>query len=487
MRYQFWILSIFLALGLACSRGGTGSTSEDVQDSVAREDAEIAEDGGEVEETSGEIEADLPGEETQDASEGVQEELPPVKDRCIEIPSDLKPGLYKEHGVYILVLKGTPYEMGRQHARLMKDQLKEGIEYLKHSSMGLLIQAARNAHMDEMAMQWSYPEVIQECQGMSDESGGEWDVETCVGLAFGDVILDAIKSGHTPKKAGPGCSEFVVSDGATKDGTLLHGRNLDWDRIEYLLKYPTIIVRVPQGGIPNMTIGFPGNVAPYTGINACGVSVGMDEAYSRKDVRPDGRSHTEMLRLILERCHDVQEVEDFLRSQRHASAEIIIAADPTEGRVFELTATHIGVRKMEKGVVFATNHFVDSTMQELDVPHKNDSSTIKRYERLKQLLDPDSKDTLYGTIDVEVAASILGDRHDPYTGEEYGTDVFDNDSSLATNGNIYSMVFVNSKGIVYLAHGDGTPVPNNPYYGFSLACILKVQECEAPQPSVVNQ
>ena len=422
--------------------------------------------------------------DTTEGYDAVPFDAPVVKDTCAQIPEDLKPGLYKEHGIYVLVLKGTPYEMGRQHARFTKDMLMEGIEYLKHSTMGLLIKVAKNTGMDKKAMEWSYPEVIQECQGMSDETDGKWSVETCVGLAYGDVILDAIR-GAKPESSGVGCSEFVVRGKATADGRVIHGRNLDWEKISYMMKYPTIIVRIPDNGIPNATVGFPGNVAPYTGINACGLSVGMDEAYSPKDVRRDGRSHNQMLRVILETCHNLDEMESFVRSQQQASAEIYIAADKNGGRVFEMTATHMAVRKMKDDVVFATNHFVDPQMKPLDEKIHDDSSTMKRYRRLEQLLLPDGKDTLYGHITLQLAADVLRDRHDPDTGELYSTDVFDNDGSLATNGNIYSMVFDNRNVVLYLAHGDNMPVPNNPYYGFSLSCLLKESDCKTPDPDVL--
>ncbi len=398
-----------------------------------------------------------------------------IKDVCINLPDDLKPQVMEMNGIKVVILKGSAYEMGRQHARFFKKELEEGVKYVNHSEMGLLMKAARNTGMDKVAMQYSYKEIIDECRGMADETGGEWPVDMCVVLSYGDVILDALKSGKTGTK----CSQFVVFGKATKNGEVLHGRNLDWDKIDYLLKYPIIIIRIPDNGIPNMTIGYPGNVAPYTGINACGLSVGMNEAYAKGDIKKEGRSHNQMVRLILERCHNVQEAEAFIKTQKQASAENFGMADTSTGRVFEMTATHMGIRNPVKGVLYVTNHFESPEMKSLnDSTITKNSSSVKRFVRLHQLLDPDGKDTLYGNIDVAAAVSVLRDRHDPYTGEEYGTGVFDNDSSLATNGNIYSMVFENKSLTVFLAIGKKTPVPSNPYYPFNLKCILGITGCQ---------
>ena len=400
-----------------------------------------------------------------------------ARNLCVKLPDDLKPRITEVNGIKVVILKGTAYEMGQQHAKFFKKELLEGVKYIKSSEMGLLMTAAKNTGMDKTAMRDSYKEIVDECQGMSDETNGEWPVDMCVGLSYGDVILDALKAG----KAGPKCSQFVVFGKATKDGEVMHGRNLDWSKIDYLLKYPVVIIRVPDGEIPYMTVGYPGNVAPYTGINACGLSIGMNEADSPDDVRAEGRSHNQMARLILETCHNVDEAEAFIKTQKQASAENFGIADTKTGRVFEMTATHMGTRDPKDGVVYVTNHFEAANMKSLnDSTITKTSSSVKRFTRLHQLLDPDGKDSLYGNIDMAAAISVLRDRHDPYTGEEYGTDVFDNDSSLATNGNIYSMVFANKALTVFLAIGKNMPVPNNTFYPFDMNCLLGLSGCQTP-------
>ena len=457
----------FLVFFAACSSGT--KYSADVWDAE-----NAGEDSGQAVadsfETSGEVASDITIDAAADQGQV-------IADKCIDLPDDIQPSVHEINGIKVVVLKGTPYEMGKQHARFFEKELKEGVAYIKTSEMGLLMKAAKGSGMDKKAMEYSYPEIIDECRGMADVVK-DWTVDLCVGLSYGDVILDVIRAGKAPK-----CSQFVVTGKATKDGRLLHARNLDWSKIDYLLKYPIIIVRIPDGKIPYMTVGYPGNVAPYTGINACGVSIGMNEAYAPDDVRPDGRSHNQMLRLILETCHNVDEVEAFIKSQDQASAENFGVADVNTGRVFEMSATHIGIRNPKNDVVYVTNHFESPVMKPFDDPKLNrDSSSYKRFARLHQLLDPDGKDTLYGNLDVRSAISVLRDRHDPYTGEEYGTDVFDNDSSLATNGNIYSMVFVNASRTVYLAVGKKMPVPENPYYPFTMDCLLGLADCSNAQP-----
>ena len=160
--------------------------------------------------------------------------------------TNFEPGLEMRDGVRILRLKGTAYEMGQQHAQLMHDELLEGVSFMENSELGLLEHIARNFGFLDEALSQSYPDAKNECQGMADEMGDDgWTMDRCMALAYGEVILDFFEAGLLA------CSQFAVTGPAGADpDILLHGRNLVWDNIEYLLKFPTIIVRAPTDLIP---------------------------------------------------------------------------------------------------------------------------------------------------------------------------------------------------------------------------------------------
>ena len=89
----------------------------------------------------------------------------------------------------------------------------------------------------------------------------------------------------------PGCTQVIASGGATTDGRLLHARIMDWNDIDYIVQNPTIFVRQPTGGVPHVVIGFPGNISPYQGMNAAGLTVATNRVYASSDPAPvNGRT-----------------------------------------------------------------------------------------------------------------------------------------------------------------------------------------------------
>ncbi len=380
-----------------------------------------------------------------------------------------EPGVEKRGAVWVLRLKGTYYEMGRQHATLMRDQILEGVAYIEGSELGLLEPMMKTMGFLDEAYAQSYDSIFEECRGMADVLGAEgWTLDRCLSLAYGDVFLEHLKAG------GPGCSQFVVTGAGTVEGVLVHGRNMDWDRIDYLLTYPVVIVRHPEGRVPYAVVGFPGCVAPYNGVNAAGLSVASNEANSDNDIDRVGRSHVQMIAEVLGTATGLAEARAFLEALDHMTAEILVVADGAHdtAAVFEMSATHLGVREMgEDRVVFATNHFVDPAMAPYHLAYGPEKSSMTRYQRLGQLVPPDGVETRYGTFDPEGAVRVLRDRHNPYTGEDAPVDLFDGAGTIANNGNIWSIVFVPGRGELYVAAGP-VPIPMNPYVGFSLDELL---------------
>ncbi|HNW81568.1 MAG TPA: C45 family autoproteolytic acyltransferase/hydrolase [bacterium] len=387
----------------------------------------------------------------------------------------------EEKGKYIIVwLTGTPYEMGFQHGTLLKNELQNGLQnstYIK--DLKWQISLASYAKIDDIAKNNSYPEIVQECEGMVAAAGDiGWTMELCLMANFGDVIvewLDGVIPVHKSLSR-PGCSQFIVSGDATVDGRIYHGRLLDWSDVDYLLWYPVIFVRQPIDGIPHVYIGFPGNLSPYSGMNVAGISGASNESdpVDRSQQSLTGRSHVQMLGQILKRTSSLDEANLFILGEKHMSVEQFGIADGKNGigSNFEMTATVIAKRDQKNGAVWLTNHFVDPSTEALDADPAG-SSSLKRYKRLKQLLTPESEYSVHGTLNPPVIVKILRDRIDPDTMTESPLGTIDNDSSLATNGAIYAIIFDPERLHFWVASGE-IPVPEQTFTGFSLSELLNL-------------
>jgi len=404
----------------------------------------------------------------------------------------IEPHRESYQGWTIVWLAGTPYEMGQQQGRLLHEELAAGIAWLdSYHLLDIVLPLARALGAVEMAREHSYPFVIQECQGLVDAAGDTgWSMDLCLLLNFGDVLIETVnellpllQNAHGRPSA---CTQIIATGPATTDGGLVHGRSLDWSEIEFMLDYPTVFVRQPDGGIPHAFIGFPGNLSPYSGINAAGLSVASDEAdpLDRSYLDFTGRSHVQMQAMILKQSHSLAEAREFLEGQNHMSTEIIVVADGAAGEaaVFEMTTKALGVRELADGVVFATNHFVAPETAAHDQDPAGESSTL-RYDRVAQLALPGHADSRYGQFDVAAMIAMLRDRVNPYTGEEAPAGTFDNNAGIACNGAIYQIVF-DSANLRFWAAGGAIPVPEQPFVGFSLGELLDLPEAVVCEPPV---
>jgi len=405
---------------------------------------------------------------------------------------NFEPGLETRNGVKILRLKGTAYEMGQQHATLLHEGLMAGVAFLESDfELGALEYIARDFGFLTEAMAQSYPDTIDECQGMADVAGDEgWTMDRCMALAYGEIVLDYFDAGQLQ------CSQFAAAGSATTDGKLIHGRNLDWGDMAFLLENPTIIVRAPTGEIPYVVVGFPGCVAAYNGINAAGISIATNENGSDNDLDRVGKPTVQTVNYILSHFTTLDEVIDYVTKMDRMSAENMMVTSGREGRavVFQMTATHTYYEELgDDGVAYITNHFTVDEMKPYEDVKDPESSTYSRYMRLQQLVDPDfandRNDKLYGSIDVDAGVSIMRDRYDPIQKVEYPEGTFDVETAtggaIAVNAAIYSIVFKPGDLMFWLAAGE-KPIPSNPYNGYHLQELFGNDPAAVADPAVVE-
>ncbi len=390
-------------------------------------------------------------------------------------------GRRESRGPFTVVwLEGTPYEMGRQQARLLHDELAEGIRVLREDILFQLMAAmADELGLFELAATQSYPEIVAECEGLVEGLADlGWTMDDCMVLNFGDVVVENAMHDLPAGPEPPGCSQLFVTGAASGGAGLLHGRLLDWARIEYVINHPVIFVRQPRRELAHVVIGFPGNLSPYSGMNAAGLSVASNEIEppSPRYHRLEGRSHVQMVARMLATADSLDEARAMALGTPHLSHESIAVADGPRGaaEVFELSPNATGVRALVNDVLFTTNHFIAPETEAHDeVPPSQGSR--KRFDRFGELALPGGSASLYGELDHQGVARVLRDRLDPWTRLESAADVFDDSSTLATNGALYAIVFDGARRQFWVSAGV-LPVPQQPLIGFSLDELLGLPE-----------
>jgi hypothetical protein len=385
--------------------------------------------------------------------------------------------------IKVVWLRGTPYEMGHQHGQYLHDEIAS----IGEDVITALHFAGRGLALGHLAKQRSYPYAAEECRGLADATqdlGITFDA--CMMLAYGDVYQSIF--GYTlPKELfWEGCSQFVATNAATIDGYLYHGSTVDNSTpIDYVIKNPVVFVRQPQEGLPHVFVTYPGVVWPNSGLNVAGVSLGLDtaETNNTNELAFAGGSNVQMMAQILQGATSFQAAATYMESQPKVHPNIIMVADGNskQAGVLEFTGRHFAVRQLpENGVLFATNHFVTPEMFDKQTPP--DASTLSRYDRYKQLLEPEGINSYYGRIDPENMTEILRDRINPYTLEASPLDLFDDNSSPGGNGSLRQAIYDPKRLHFWVAAGT-PPVPENPFVCFSLSELLEFPDavpCSTP-------
>lgn len=180
-------------------------------------------------------------------------------------PSDFRSGHATEISagdarIPVVVVHGTPYEMGRQLGRLTAGPMRA---FIPAAMAGISAEIGRS--QEELREVWSrtaaYTDdrVEQELIGLADGSG---------------MPLALLQAMHAVPLLMPySCSSIAAWGEATEDGHLYQTRNLDWSLEVGAHEFPVIVVYVPAEGFPHVAPTFAGMIGAHTGMNVRGIAL----------------------------------------------------------------------------------------------------------------------------------------------------------------------------------------------------------------------
>ena len=233
--------------------------------------------------------------------------------------------------ISLIVVKGTPYEMGYAFGELMKDEVSLG--------MGGYLDYAQSSGAEIYT-----DEYLDKAWAMTSPNVDERFKEELRGLADGSgVSLERLIRGHmVPVVSDYACSGVAVWDGATKDGHLYQIRNLDFTMDAHLQDYPAIVVYLPNEdvGIPHMNITFAGCIGCNTGINAEGIAL-SEKGASPKDDQPhdlDGEHFMTYFRQILYDAHSLDEAVTIVKNAKRIKKYRFYIGDGQDKKAVKIKA-----------------------------------------------------------------------------------------------------------------------------------------------------
>jgi len=229
----------------------------------------------------------------------------------------------------VVVVTGTPYEMGRTFGQLMKP---EAIALMSRF-MGLATLGDRQKYSAEhLDAAW---------KAIAPHTSKRF-VEELHGLAEGAGLpFDLVRRVHMiPVVSEYACSGVALWGKATRDGTFYQFRNLDYITEAGLQDYPALVVYLPDQGVPHVNVTFAGYLGANTGMNAEGITLTeMGDSPSR-DYPYDlnGIHFTTLFRDLLYDAHNLDEAVAMIKGAKRIKKYHYLIGDGKNKRAVKLLA-----------------------------------------------------------------------------------------------------------------------------------------------------
>ena len=229
----------------------------------------------------------------------------------------------------LVVVKGTPYEMGLAQGKLLKNEVKAVLKsYLGLAQKGDA-EHFSNAQLDaawNSIKPYTSDRFVQELHGLADGAGLDFQM--------------VLRAHMVPVVAPYACSGAAAWGSATKNGDLYQFRNLDYTMSSHLQDHPAVVIYLPNKGIPVMNVSFAGCIGSNTGMNADGIALTEmgDSPASDRPYDLNGEHFTTMFRDILFNAHNLDEAVSIIKKAKRIKKYHFIVGDGTTKSAVKMLA-----------------------------------------------------------------------------------------------------------------------------------------------------
>jgi isopenicillin-N N-acyltransferase like protein len=271
-------------------------------------------------------------------------------------------------GLPVIVVTGTPEEMGQQVGALSAASLQSLLGHQKQIAHGFGLSQSKPlwSAAGSIMLPRFPPDQRRELDAMAKAAGLDPDL-----LVFANVMYDWSRLG--------GCSAQMVEPARSATGGVLFGRDFDFPTFGFLDQYSLVVVYRPKGKHAFASVTFPGLVGVVSGINDAGLCLAELEVNSSKDAAPGfdpaGVPVEMCFRRMLEECKTLDEAEKLLRSIKPSTMCNLAICDTHSAAVLEITPRHVVRRAAVDSLCSCTNHFRSTELAT--------STQCWRYDRLE--------------------------------------------------------------------------------------------------------
>lgn len=308
----------------------------------------------------------------------------------------------------LVSLSGTPFEMGLQHGRLLKEEI-HSLAKERCAAAAELARAAgvkaeheaclRRAHEQIRCQEQFAPAVHEEFVGIA--KGAQLSLEE---LLIANALVDFSPVRRTGQAAAPaaatvGCTAFAVRRNHTAPAATFIGQT--WDAPGYVQPHVHVFLRTPDDGPRTLAVSAAGGLS-LIGLNEVGVSI-SNNRLDAVDCRP-GVMYPAIIHEALRKTHFGAACRAVLDARRAAGHNYLLADE--DGLIVDLETTAAEVEEFSPREPFFVhaNHYLSPRLQAFE-REQDLRSSRHRQQRLLGLLQ-----SAAGRIDVADLHRMLADR-----------------------------------------------------------------------------
>ena len=247
---------------------------------------------------------------------------------------------YNKDGITVVKLSGTPTEIGLNHGRLCKDEIKEAVNILYKSFEGspssLLDSYFEKSWQLEKKVSAEY---LEEIKGISVGSG----------VDYKDILLLNMS---TTIDEGQRCFAFTS---VNKNHRLLTLRHLD-NRVnsDFYRKMILYVIK-PNKGYGFVALLMPGIVDSETGMNEKGLTINQNNIRIKQsdwNIKPISA----LTRKLIQYSDSIDKVEEHLNIESSYPARLIYCSSPESASFFEIANKEKARVDMKNNQLALANH-----------------------------------------------------------------------------------------------------------------------------------
>jgi len=284
----------------------------------------------------------------------------------------------------VIELSGSPYEMGKQHGKLLASEIRDLAEirltlarnFASDHGLSVTTEACLKIAEQFLPHHEQYSsEVFAEWQGIAD--GAQIPLAE---VFFANALTDFQDTLWQAKNVDVhGCTSFLVGGDATEDGSTLIGQT--WDMHASAEPFIRVFRRQPADGPSSLTMTTSGCLT-LVGVNNAGIAVGNN------NLRPNdariGVVYLAMMHQALRQTDWRTAVSAITGAERASGHNYVMAHESGARSNIETTANRVDEIKIDASWYVHSNHYLSPDLIPLEDDTIERGSTEHRLKRLRE-------------------------------------------------------------------------------------------------------